>query len=256
MSMKTLYESETHLKPSGDAKGMRQKEALGARRGESEPLFQQKKTAYSFLPHTLRGSFEISFREQIQLRGFTLIEAMIAVSILALAVAGPLFGADRAIVAAEGARYQLTASYLAQEGVEYVRAMRDDEYLLAYQAGGTNTSSAAWTDFLTGTDSAAITQCRSMTCTLDPTLPMGTGSGFSLSPCTGSACTPLYLANNGTTNYYTEQSGNGAVLQPFTRTIQAFTVSSTEERIVSTVTWSFHGIPYTVTVMDHLTSWQ
>ena len=198
----------------------------------------------------------MGFREQNIFRGFTLIEAMIAVTILALAVAGPLFGANRAIVAAEGARYQLTASYLAQEGVEYVRAMRDDEYLLAYQAGGANTSSAAWTDFLTGTDSAAITQCRSMTCTLDPALPMGTGSGFSLNPCSGSACTPLYLANNGTTNYYTEQSGNGAVLQPFTRTIQAITVSSTEERIVSIVSWSFHGIPYTVTVIDHLTPWQ
>ena len=64
-------------------------------------------------------------------RGFTLIETMVAVTILTLAVAGPLMTASRAIVAAQSARDQLTASYLAQEGIEYVRAMRDNEYLAA-----------------------------------------------------------------------------------------------------------------------------
>ncbi len=34
---------------------MRQKEAYGARRREYEPLFQQKKTVYSFLSHTRTG---------------------------------------------------------------------------------------------------------------------------------------------------------------------------------------------------------
>ena len=48
--------------------------------------------------------------------GFTLIEALVAVAILALAVAGPLYAANRALVAAGIARDRLTASYLAQEG--------------------------------------------------------------------------------------------------------------------------------------------
>ena len=185
--------------------------------------------------------------------GFTLIETLVAVAIITLAVAGPLYSADRAIVAADGARYQLVASYLAQEGIEYVRAMRDNEYLAAYQAGGLNVSSTAWSNFINGSDAGSITQCRSTTCTLDPVLrPMGTGSGFALNPCSGSSCTPLYLANG----VYTQQSGNGAILQPFTRTIQAITVSPTEERIVSTVSWNFHGTPYTVVIADNLTSWQ
>lgn len=185
--------------------------------------------------------------------GFTLIETMIAVSILTLSVAGPLFTANRAIVAAMTARDQLTASYLAQEGIEYVRAMRDNEFLAAYQAGGASVSSAAWTNFLSGADAASITQCRAATCTLDPARPMGTGSGFSLQPCAGSACTPLYLANS----IYTQQSEiAGAVRTPFTRVIQAIDVSASDERIVSTVSWSYHGIPYSVTVSDHLTPWQ
>jgi len=59
--------------------------------------------------------------------GFTLIETLIAVTILTFAVSGPLYTAGRALVAAEIARDQLVASYLAQEGVESVRAMRDPE---------------------------------------------------------------------------------------------------------------------------------
>lgn len=185
-------------------------------------------------------------------RAFTLIETMIAVTILTLSIAGPLTAASRAIVAGEISRDQLTASYLAQEGIEYVRAMRDDEYLALYPPPA-GASADAWVSFLNGTDSASITACRSTTCTLDPALPMGTGSGFSLSPCSGTACTPLYLANG----IYTQQSGiPGSGQTIFTRTVQAITLSSTEERIVSTVSWSFHGTPYTVTSTDHLTPWQ
>ena len=190
---------------------------------------------------------------QLPARAFTLIEAMVAVTIVTLAVAGPLFTAGRAIVAAQISRQQLTASYLAQEGIEYLRAMRDNEYLAAYQIGGTTISTVAWTNFLSGSGAGSVAQCRTTTCTLDPTRSMGTGSGFSLEPCSGGSCTPLYLTNG----VYSQQSGiAGAVQTPFTRTIQAIDVSGTDERIVSTVSWSFHGIPYSVTVTDHLTSWQ
>ena len=98
------------------------------------------------------------------MKGFTLIETLIAITILTLAIAGPMVTASRSIVAAQTARDQLTASYLAQEGIEYVRAMRDNEYLTAYQAGGSNVSTTAWNNFLT----ASINQCRGATCTLDP----------------------------------------------------------------------------------------
>lgn len=187
-------------------------------------------------------------------RGFTLIETMVATTILTLAVAAALFTASRAIIAAQIARDQLTASYLAQEGIEYVRAMRDNEYLAAYQAGGTNVSIVAWNNFIAGSDAASISGCRASTCTLDPARGMGTGSGFALQPCSGTSCAPLYLANG----IYTEQSGiAGATKTPFTRTIQAIDdVSVVDERIVSTVSWNFHGVPYSVRVSDYLTPWQ
>ncbi len=206
-------------------------------------------------------SFANERREQTQRHshgaGFTLIETMIAVAILTLSVAGPLFTADRAIVAAQLASNQLTASYLAQEGIEYVRAMRDGEFLAAYRTGGQNVSTTAWNAFLANSpasDSFTISGCRMTTvCTLDPVMSaMGTGSGLSLLPCSGASCTPLYLANG----VYTERTNLGGTATPFRRTIQAIDVSGTDERIESKVWWTSHGTTYTVTVTDHLTPWQ
>ena len=191
--------------------------------------------------------------EKNRYSGFTLIETMIAVTILTFAVSGPLFTASRAIVAVQNARDQLTASYLAQEGIEYVRWMRDNEYLLAWRSGGEGVSSAAWNAFLSGSGSASIAQCRSSACTLDPARPMGSGNAFSLMPCSGGSCTPLYLANG----IYTQRSNiMGSTQTPYTRTIQAVDVTANDVRIVSTVSWNFHGRLYAVTIADHLTPWQ
>lgn len=190
--------------------------------------------------------------------GFTLIETLVAVAIVALSVAGPLYSASRSLVAAQAAEGKLIATYLAQEGVEYVREMRDDGYLAAYSVpGATNVSDTAWNEFINSPGPVSIAQCRDSTCTLDPVQPMGTGSGFSLQPCSGVSCTPLYRRNDGV---YTQlQAGNTRT--SYTRTIQVFTVpvaaaNPTEVRVVSRVSWDFHGTTQTVSVTDHLTPWQ
>lgn len=182
------------------------------------------------------------------LTGFTLTETMIAISILAFAIAGPLFTADRAIVAAQTARDQLIASYLAQEGIEYVRAIRDNSYLAAYRSESGDISSAAWDNFL-----EAIEDCRATAefptqgCTLDP------ARGISPQSCLiGSTCNSLSLVNG----LYRQQGNSENRATPYTRTVQAIDISPTEEKIVSKVSWTFHGTPYSVTVSDHLTSWQ
>jgi len=186
-------------------------------------------------------------------KGFTLIETMVAITILTLAISGSFISANSSMTAAQISRDKLTASYLAQEGIEYVRMMRDDEYLSAYHDGGINVSTTAWNNFISGSDAASITQCIPTTCTLDPTRSMGSGSGFSLFPCSGSACTPLYLANG----IYTQQSGIiGATRTQFTRTIQVTDVSANEKSVISTVLWDFHGTPYSIIITDHLTPWQ
>lgn len=205
-------------------------------------------------------SFADERRQQARQRGFTLVETMVAVAILTLSVAGPLTVADRAIVAAESANYQLTASYLAQEGIEYVRAMRDDAYLAAYKTNQSG-NNAWWngsSGFLTSNSSGSILPCVSATCTLDPTQSMGagvSGSNKALEACGNAPCKPLYL--DATSGVYTEQS-TGNTPTPFTRTIEIDYSSLTPAyaEASSSVSWNFHGTNYSVTIIDYLTPWQ
>lgn len=186
-------------------------------------------------------------------KGFTLIETIVAITILTFAVAGPLFTASRAIVAARAASYQLTASYLAQESVEYVRMLRDNHYLAAYAVEPATASTTGWANF-----QASVAPCQTAPgCAFDPAAVSPDPQLSSGSPyCTSSTCTPLYiLLENGVGVYYSQQNLSGSKVTPFVRTIQVFD-TGTEERIVSTVKWNFHNTSYTVTVTDHLTPWQ
>lgn len=192
-------------------------------------------------------------RKQKTENGFTLIETMVAVTILTLAIAGPLVTANRAIVAAQSSRDQLTASYLAQEGVEYMRAMRDNDYLSAYQAGGQDISTMAWNNFLSSVSLCNATSNSAVACTYDPS-----NSLAPLATCSVNSCAPLNLTSLvGGALGYTQQSGGTA--PRFTRTIQIVDASpngATDVQIVSKVSWDFHGTPHSVSVSDHLTPWQ
>jgi prepilin-type N-terminal cleavage/methylation domain-containing protein len=62
-------------------------------------------------------------------RGFSLIETLVAISILLLAITGPMVLVQRSIVASRLSRSQITAFYLTQEVMEFIRNIRDNNYL-------------------------------------------------------------------------------------------------------------------------------
>jgi len=62
-------------------------------------------------------------------RGFSLIETLVAVLLLATAITGPLTIASKSFLVATVAKDQVTAFYLAQDAVEYVRFARDSNKL-------------------------------------------------------------------------------------------------------------------------------
>ncbi|HEY4487603.1 MAG TPA: hypothetical protein VI483_02455 [Candidatus Paceibacterota bacterium] len=61
--------------------------------------------------------------------GFTLVETLLAVSLLAIAITAPMVLTMQALTSAYYARDQITASHLAQEGLEAVHAVRDQQIL-------------------------------------------------------------------------------------------------------------------------------
>lgn len=64
------------------------------------------------------------------LRGFTLIETLVAVTLLTVAIAAPIALTSKSLAAAYRARDQITAFHLAQEAIEVVRHVRDHSILI------------------------------------------------------------------------------------------------------------------------------
>lgn len=177
------------------------------------------------------------------MKGFTLIEAMVAVAILAISVTAPTYGASRTLVATQNANNQLTASYLAQEGVEYARVYRDSYYLTRRQTAKATASVDAWNDFQGG----PLQTCSgSNGCYFD-------SMGAVFLTCPSSVCPRLNLQKS--TGEYTTQSGGGLDPTIYTRTIKMSLASPTEARVTSTVSWDFHGKTYRVEIVSSLTRW-
>ncbi len=205
-------------------------------------------------------------RNNISYSGFTLVETLVAVAIIMLAITGPFMSAERTVVVASIVRDKMTASFLAQEGVEYARALRDKVYLEGCY-GNFSTCNSWWGNYTVGA-TYGILQCTSTKpCSLDTSMNKSTYNRALTSPfstlnttelyiCTSnsSTCGKLYL--NTTTGQYTTTAGASTVPTSFTRTIYAQTFTgSPDAKITSTVKWTNHGRTYSSSVSDHFTPW-
>ncbi|TSC54174.1 MAG: hypothetical protein LiPW30_744 [Parcubacteria group bacterium LiPW_30] len=86
-------------------------------------------------------------------KGFTLIELVIAIFILTVAIIGVYSAFSTVVVLTAGASSRLTAAYLAQEGVEIVRNMRDNNWLNSrdWKTGLLGCGGGCEADYKTGT---------------------------------------------------------------------------------------------------------
>jgi Tfp pilus assembly protein PilV len=64
-------------------------------------------------------------KKNIYKKGFTLLEALVAISILMVAVAAPITIAQKGLSSAVYSKDQMIASYLAQDVIEYIKNLRD-----------------------------------------------------------------------------------------------------------------------------------
>lgn len=162
-------------------------------------------------------------------KGFTLIETLFAVLIFSAALVALMTIASRGISAAGAARQQMVAHYLAQEGLEIARNVRDVNYLTA----------SAWDAGISQCGPSATNACKVVY------------SSRSLTPC-GSSCVVLEnlntYADTGAPSLYTRQI--------YVVPANPDPALNDEYKVVSVVTWTSKTIKRTVTLQTILKKWR
>jgi prepilin-type N-terminal cleavage/methylation domain-containing protein len=143
--------------------------------------------------------------------GFTLIESLVAITILVVAIAAPMSLASQSLSSAYYARDQITAFHLAQEAIETIRSSRDGNILENLQSGTAE-------DLLSG-------------------IPSTTGQPFTVDTRSntmqlcGATCPPL--SSNG--EFYAYGSGSPWVPTRFTRTVRVQSLDPAGDEVLVSV---------------------
>ena len=69
-------------------------------------------------------------KKNLNNKGFTLIETFVAVTVLTIAMMGPFTLVMKSLAISKATKGQITAMYLAQEAIEFVRNIRDENILV------------------------------------------------------------------------------------------------------------------------------
>lgn len=179
-----------------------------------------------FMEYFSSKKSKINFKSR-QVRGFTLLETLVAISILTLSIAGAFTSAQSGLSSAILARDQIIAFQLGQEAVELVRNIRDNNTYL-----GNN--------WLEGLQSCINTDCFANVTNLSS--PLGV--------CT-SGC-KVYKDNDG---FYVQ--GGGGNPTGFTRIVRIEPVDLAKEvRVVVEMSWSKGLVNRTFEINEYMFNWQ
>jgi len=152
-------------------------------------------------------------------KGFTIIEVMVGIGVILVGFAGTITLINKSLAFHDLAYSRLTASYLAQEGIEIVRNLRDNNFI----------QNRTWNDGLSpGTYQVQYNSLQLMDYS---------GENLLIDPVT---------------NLYNYDSGN---LTRYNRRIVIEQISSEEIRVTSIVQWYNRGGNFDIRVEDHLFNW-
>jgi Tfp pilus assembly protein PilV len=185
-------------------------------------------------------------------KALTLVESLVAISILVIAVFGPMSIVAQAIRTSYLTRDQMTAFYLGQEAIEYIRNIRDQNSLMY-------TVSSQWLDNLSTAGDIVINDLS------DPNpakyvLVLGSfSSGYDLVLC-DTTCPKLNL-NRVTREYGTPSIAAEIVPSIYTREVTFWEVIGDdtvgkEVAIQVRVGWTQAAGNYEYVVRDYLKNWK
>jgi len=192
------------------------------------------------------------------LRAFTLVETLVAITVLLLSIAAPLSIAANALFSAYYARDQITAYYLAAEAIEYIKNSRDTTFLNDILNPAVPVEEN--TNWLLGLEDCIESGVGFKGCYVDATKtfnPYNRVDANDIQSCTGgglSDCPPLDFCQSTASNIDSGLWGyniatvcqNAPIKSKFTRSVvikpQANVTGNQEALIKVTVTWTGAGL--------------
>lgn len=186
---------------------------------------------------------------KLYLTGFTLIETFVAITVLTIAIVGPFTLVMKGLDVSKSTKGQITAMYLAQDAIEYVRNIRDENILV-----GNN-----WLTDLNGTrmtgfdpDDGSVIYVNDSTCDcVNRTCVVNTPKWRDVTKCVGDC--PVLKFDSGS-KLYGYDSGDDSV---FVRTVSIDEIVDDQEVIITvTLEWQEGPRESSFVVSEHLLNWQ
>jgi hypothetical protein len=170
--------------------------------------------------------------DTIQHRGFSLIETLVAVSVMMMAIAGPLSIASRGLLSAQFARDQVIAFHLAREATELIRNRRDMNVI----------NGLDWLDGMDECLSPGVCRVDALSGTLD------------FIACPTGGCNPLNIQRSE--GVYAYDTGVNWEESRFIRDITIVEHAADREIAVTVdITWSTGTLTKTFTITEHFFNW-
>lgn len=177
--------------------------------------------------------------------GFTLIETLVSISIFSVSLVALIVASSQGISDMQFIKGRLTATYLAQEGIELVRNVRDEQL----EFGSGSTSAANWSSFMNFVSSCGISS-GTVGCMIDGVSNAGSNPIFKNS-CT-TFCGPILYDGSLNGYGYNYTFGNPT---NYTRTVSVKTLSPDEIEIKSTVNFLVGSQTLQVTLYENILGW-
>ncbi|KKR32076.1 MAG: hypothetical protein UT65_C0009G0004 [Parcubacteria group bacterium GW2011_GWF2_39_8b] len=175
--------------------------------------------------------------------GFTLVETLVAISILTLSIAGAFTAVQSGIQSSTFAKDQITAFWLAQEGMEFIKNRRDENALNSISGG-----SATW---LSGLSAVSDDPCwfggggvSQKTCIIDSPIPSNTA------PCSLGFGTCPNIKQDATSGLFGHASSWTDT--NFKREIQFQSISANEVLITIKISWTNRNLAKSFEVTQSL----
>lgn len=189
----------------------------------------------------------INFKKQENKRGFTLVETLVALFIFSISIMAVMTVFSQGISNTNYAKSKMTAEYLSQEGIEYIRNMRDTYVLYAAD------KTSAWGEF-TGKLFSQENRCENG-CGFDSDESLlNTGQlsfikDIRMFPCDNKCQNFSYNSATGQFDF------SGDASTTFARTIRVNKIDDNNLKITSEVTFSAGSSTGTVSLSEDLSNW-